>query len=131
LRIAEIFRQLRRGIPAARYTREYFLSEQCDGFHEFLDDHGLSYVKQRLVERIGAAPAEGILEIGCGRGEVLLACAKRDARIFGVDYARDAIRLTRETCDGRARLAQADATALPFQTASFRKVFLAGRSARA
>jgi len=124
LRISEIFRQLRRGIPAERYTRDYFLSEQCDGFHEFQEDHGLSYVKQRLLERIGAGPGESLLEIGCGRGEVLLACADRAARSFGVDYARDAIRLTQETCNGRARLAQADATALPFRPASFRKVFL-------
>ncbi len=124
MRIAEIVRQLRRGIPAERYTRDYFLSEQCDGFHEFQEHHGLSYVKQRLVERIAAIAGERVLEIGCGRGEVLLACTERQARTFGVDYARDAIVLTRETCDGRARLAQADATALPFGPGSFRKVFL-------
>jgi len=124
LRIVEIVRQLRRGIPAARYTREYFLSEQCDGFHEFREHRGLSYVKQRFVERIGAVAGERVLEIGCGRGEVLLACSERDARTFGIDYARDAIGLTHETCNGRARLAQADATALPFRGESFYKVFL-------
>ena len=124
LRIPEIIRQLRRGIPAQRYTREYFLSDQCDGFHEFQEHRGLSYVKQRFVERLGAVAGERVLEIGCGRGEVLLACSEREARTFGIDYARDAIGLTHETCNGRAILAQADATALPFRRQSFHKVFL-------
>jgi len=124
LRIAEIIRQLRQGIPAQRYTRDYFLSDQCDGFHEFREHRGLSYVKHRFVERLGAVAGERVLEIGCGRGEVLLACTERQARTFGIDYARDAIRLTHETCNGRASLAQADATALPFRGESFHKVFL-------
>jgi len=114
LRIPEIFRQLRRGIPAERYTRDYFLSEQCDGFHEFQEHHGLSYVKRRFLERIGAVAGERVLEIGCGRGEVLLACTERQARSFGVDYARDAIRLTHETLQrsGAARASRRDGAAV-------------------
>ena len=69
--VATRVRQLRRGIPADRYTREYFLSDQCDGFHEFEAGRGLSYVKQRFVERLGEVAGERVLEIGCGRGEVL------------------------------------------------------------
>jgi ubiquinone/menaquinone biosynthesis C-methylase UbiE len=122
--LRQILRQLRRGIPSTKYTRDYFLSESCDGFNEFQASHGLSYVKQQLVSRVSPAPGERILEIGSGRGEVLLACADRGADVFGVDYAADAVALTRDTCDGRAKVLRGDATSLPFRELSFSKVFL-------
>ena len=53
LRIPEILRQLRRGIPAERYTRDYFLSEQCDGFHEFQEDQ--NSLRGRFPEYRGRA----------------------------------------------------------------------------
>jgi ubiquinone/menaquinone biosynthesis C-methylase UbiE len=119
-----IWRQLRHGIPAERYTREYFLSERCDGFSEFMRARDLSYVKKRLLEKVDPRPGERVLEIGCGRGEVLNACAERGARGVGLDYARDAVRLTRETCGGGASVVRADATVLPLASAHFDKVLL-------
>jgi len=44
--------------------------------------------------------------------------------VVGLDYSREAVRLSRETCAGRASLVQADASALPFRSGAFRKVFL-------
>ena len=38
-----------------------------------------------------------VLDAGCGRGEVLLACAARGAEVAGADYAEAAVELTRET----------------------------------
>jgi ubiquinone/menaquinone biosynthesis C-methylase UbiE len=81
-------------------------------------------VKSRLLSRIAPQPGERVLEIGCGRGEVLRACAERRAVAAGVDYSREAVRLSQETCAGRAWVIQADAAALPLRGGAFRKVFL-------
>jgi len=114
----------RDGIPRQQYTREYFLSDRCEGFREFRTDQALSHVKERLLGRIDPKPGERILEIGCGRGEVLLACARGGAKAIGIDYSREAAELSHETSRDRASVLQADATALPFRDGAFRKVFL-------
>ena len=81
-------------------------------------------MKQRLLERISPRQGERVLELGCGRGEVLLACARRGARAVGIDYSRAAARLSRDTCGKQAAVTQADVTALPLRGCSFDKVFL-------
>ena len=122
--VLDLWKRRWQGIPAERYTRDYFLSDRCEGYREFRADQALSHVKERLMSRIAPALAERILEIGCGRGEVLLACANVGARAVGIDYAREAAQLSHETCGARAGVLQADATSLPFRDGAFHKVFL-------
>ena len=124
MNLSSFYRRRRQGIPRQQYTSEYFLSDRCEGFREFRAEKALSHVKDRLVARIAPAGGERILELGCGRGEVLLACAARGAQVVGVDYSRAAVRLSRETCGERAAVIQADVTALPFQTGAFHTIFL-------
>jgi ubiquinone/menaquinone biosynthesis C-methylase UbiE len=124
LNLLSLYRRRRQGIPRQQYTRDYFLSDRCEGFREFRAERGLSHVKSRLVSRIEPQPGERLLELGCGRGEVLRCCAERGAIAVGLDYSREAVRLSRETCAGKGLLVQADATALPFRRCTFRKVFL-------
>ena len=112
------------GIPRQQYDRSYFLSDRCEGFREYVADRGVSHVKERLLAKVDPQPAERILELGAGRGEVLLACARRGARAFGIDYSRDAVGLGRETCGAEAEVFQADASVLPFRSGSFDKVLL-------
>ncbi len=112
------------GIPSERYSRDYYLSDSCEGFQEFASGKRISPLKERLLEKVGAGAGERILELGSGRGEALRACAERGARAVGIDYSRDAARLSRETCEGRAAVLQADAAHLPFRASAFDKVFL-------
>ena len=112
------------GIPRERYSREYYLSDCCEGYQEFASGRKVSALKERLLAKVDAGPGERVLELGCGRGEALLACSERGARAVGIDYSRDAVALSAETCRGRAAVLQADAVELPFRTASFGKVFL-------
>ena len=120
----DAYRRRREGIPRERYSRDYYLSDRCEGFEQFREQGALSWVKERFLERIDPRAGETVLEIGSGRGELLRACAARGAATAGIDYAADAARLTRATCAPETSVAQADATALPFAGASFDKVFL-------
>jgi ubiquinone/menaquinone biosynthesis C-methylase UbiE len=112
------------GIPRQQYDRSYFLSDRCEGFREFVADRGVSHVKERLLTKVAPQAGEQILELGAGRGEVLLACARKGARAVGIDYSRDAVSLARETCGAEAEVFQADAAILPFRNGLFDKVLL-------
>ncbi|MGH7896419.1 MAG: class I SAM-dependent methyltransferase [Candidatus Binatia bacterium] len=114
----------RYGIPPEWYSREYFLSDLCDGYREYLGGDGVSYVKRKLLAYVDPRPGDRVLEIGCGRGEVLRACAARGARATGIDYSQAAVRISAETCGAEARVTRADAAVLPFAAGSFDKVFL-------
>lgn len=111
-------------LPSEIYDRQYFLSEKCEGFDRFAADGGLSALKAREVELLGVEPGQRVFDAGCGRGEVLLACAKLGARVTGIDYAEAAVQLSRETLrevEG-AEVMRGDVTALEFGDASFDRV---------
>lgn len=111
-------------LPPEIYDRDYFLSETCEGVDEFHRDRGLSPLKQRQVAHLAAAAGLRVLDLGCGRGEVLLACAGRGAEVAGIDYSQAAVEISRETLadiDG-ADIRCGDVTSLPWPDASFDRV---------
>jgi SAM-dependent methyltransferase len=65
-----------------------------------------------------------VCDAGCGRGEVLLACARAGAEVAGVDYSQAAIEISRDTLAGvsGADVRLGDVTALPWPDASFDRV---------
>ncbi len=103
------------------YDDTYFLSNTCEGADEFHAGRGLSPLKRRQVAKLGPRPGMRVLDLGCGRGEVLLACAAAGAAVAGLDYAEAAVRISRDTLDGvdGAEVVQGDVTALPWPDASF------------
>lgn len=111
-------------LPPDIYDRAYFLSDTCEGADEFHRDRGLSALKRRQVAHLAPAAGLRVLDLGCGRGEVLLACARSGAAVAGVDYARAAVEISRETLAGvpGADVRQGDVTALPWPDASFDRV---------
>ena len=108
------------------YTQDYYLTE-CDGHSAFIDTRGqiLTPRLARPLEIAEVQPDQRILDIGCGRGELVLHSAQRGAFSWGVDYARDALQLT-EQLQGSAQMAfqQANAQALPFASNSFDTIFM-------
>jgi ubiquinone/menaquinone biosynthesis C-methylase UbiE len=109
------------------YTEQYFLTA-CEGYDEFLASEG-AHLSRRLAqafEMAGVAPGMRVLDVGCGRGEILRHCGSLGARAFGIDYAPAALRLARRAIpDGRpASLAQADAKILPFRSEFFDRALL-------
>ena len=113
-------------LPPDIYDREYFLSDKCEGWDRFREGHGLSPIKRRQVAALGPGPGVRVLDAGCGRGEVLLACAQAGAEVAGVDYAEAAVEISRETLSDvpGADVRQADLTALPWGDESFDRVLL-------
>jgi ubiquinone/menaquinone biosynthesis C-methylase UbiE len=114
------------------YTEEYFLTA-CEGYDEFAASEG-----QHLSRRLAAAfelaevrPGMQILDVGCGRGEILRHCANLGADAYGIDYAPVAVRMSANVIQsvsgvapGKTAVYQADAKKLPFPTGYFDRVLM-------
>jgi cyclopropane fatty-acyl-phospholipid synthase-like methyltransferase len=88
-------RQERSSVPSTKYDEAYFLTA-CEGYQEFLDSNGAN-LSRRLSQAFQAADVGAgmrILDVGCGRGEILLHCARLGADTYGIDYARTAVDLS-------------------------------------
>lgn len=114
-----------------RYDESYFLSS-CEGHEEFITSEGMQ-LSRRLLQAFEVAqivPGMRVLDVGCGRGEILRWCVRLGAHACGVDYAEVAVRMARKsvTNDGDAkgagRVYLADAKVLPLPAAQFHRVLM-------
>lgn len=80
------------------YTEHYYLTS-CEGFHEWRKSAGkeLSGRLERILFHLRVRKTDTILDIGCGRGELLYHLAPRARQIIGVDYSKAAIELSLRT----------------------------------
>ena len=108
-------------------------SKEC-----FLSTEGIDYFKKGLLspkfeQAINMAKLKAgmkILDVGAGRGDIVLACAKKNIYSYGIDYAHDAVEIAKATKKSlpdhleyffSAHRASADA--LPFCEKTFDKIF--------
>ncbi|HHN94353.1 MAG TPA: class I SAM-dependent methyltransferase [Anaerolineae bacterium] len=113
-----------------RYDEEYFLSA-CEGYAEFIASEG-AHLSRRLRQAFAVAavsPGMRVLDVGCGRGEILRHCAALGAQAYGIDYAPVATRIARmliddEATGGIAGVYQANARHLPFPSRTFDRVLM-------
>ncbi len=121
----------RRSLPPDLYTEEYFLNA-CEGYEEYSETHG-----ERLSRRLSAAfavaavqPGMKVLDVGCGRGEILRHCARLGADAYGVDYAPVAVDMASKAlagerqAPGKTGVAQSDAKRLPFPSSYFDRALM-------
>ncbi len=119
----------RRSLPPDLYTEEYFL-HACEGYAEFSESQGEQLSRRLSVAFAAAAvtPGTKVLDVGCGRGEILRHCARLGADAYGIDYAPAALDMAsrvvagEQQSPGRTGVAQADAKVLPFPTGYFDRV---------
>ena len=118
-------------VPSDLYTREYFLTA-CEGYGEFIATEG-EHLSRRLNAAFALAavePGMQVLDVGCGRGEILRHCAKLGADAYGIDYAVVAVHMARDViqnttgAQGKTGIARSDAKKLPFPTAYFDRVLM-------
>jgi ubiquinone/menaquinone biosynthesis C-methylase UbiE len=119
-------------LPSTLYTEEYFRTA-CEGYDEFNTTEG-----EHLSRRLSAAfklaeitPGMQILDVGCGRGEILRHCAQLGADAYGIDYAAVAVNMSQQVIGalnwitpGKTAVSQADAKKLPFPTGAFDRVLM-------
>lgn len=117
-------------VPAPLYNREYFLTE-CDGYKEFLK--GSMPARLQIALRLAKElRGKRVLDIGCGRGEVVWYCAQAEARACGIDYSPEALSLAQKaaaffslpTSDAFAHLQLANVSHLPFRPNVFDVIFM-------
>lgn len=110
------------------YTEEYFLTA-CEGFDEFIESDGenLSRRLRQAFEFASVTPGMRVLDLGCGRGEIVRHVARLGAASFGIDYARVAVEMTRRVMadePGTHGVARSDAKLLPFTSGAFDRVLM-------
>lgn len=76
------------------YTEEYYLTD-CTGSEEFKNSYGelLEPRLREIVKHIRIQSGMRVLDIGCGRGEMVFYAATNGACAVGIDYAKEAIKL--------------------------------------
>lgn len=122
-------------LPASLYTEEYFRSA-CEGYDEFNSSEG-AHLSRRLSAAFALAevkPGMRVLDVGCGRGEILRHCAALGADAYGVDYAPVAVQMSQAVvqssveadavAQGKMAVMQSDAKKLPFPDAAFDRVLM-------
>jgi cyclopropane fatty-acyl-phospholipid synthase-like methyltransferase len=81
------------------YTESYFLNE-ATGHSEFSNFNGgydqLIDKFRFVLKKLELSPSESLLDIGCGRGELVIYHALQGGNAIGVDFSEDAIRLAEE-----------------------------------
>ncbi|MCS7178232.1 MAG: class I SAM-dependent methyltransferase [Anaerolineae bacterium] len=114
-------------VPPDRYDQDYFLSV-CEGYEEFIATEGreLSRRLRAAFAVAGIGPGMRVLDVGCGRGEILRHCTRAGAEAYGIDYASAAVALSRQAVVDReaAGVYQADAQYLPFPDGVFDRVLM-------
>ncbi len=120
-------------ISSQAYETNYYKTA-CEGYKEFSESGG-RLLPLRLKIPLTLAeikPGMRIVDIGCGRGEIVYHAVQSGAKVWGLDYSRDAVSIA--VAELRANLTQelykncviqqCDATRLPFQEAEMDRVFM-------
>lgn len=87
-----------RRVNPSLYTKKYYLTN-CSGYQEFKNTWGkeLESRLRIIINRIPSVKGLRVLDIGCGRGELVFWSAINGAKkVVGIDYSKSAINLANE-----------------------------------
>jgi SAM-dependent methyltransferase len=106
-----------KSLPSTLYTEEYFLTA-CEGYDVFLESEG-RHLSRRLTDAFAVAevrPGMRILDVGCGRGEIVRHCLRLGVEAYGIDYSGGALK--------GGGVCRSDAKRLPFPNHYFDRVLM-------
>ena len=117
------------------YDRQYY--ERHVGSHELAELYFTSLglaptpFTDPPLRLANITPEDRVLDVGCGRGEIVFQAAAKGATATGVDFSDAAIEIATETrgkhspeIRDRVTFIEGNAESLPFQDRSFTKAFL-------
>lgn len=116
------------------YTKEYYLTD-CTGHEEFKKNSGdkLGVIFNEYIKYIKILKGMKVLDIGCGRGELVFYSASKGAVVVGIDYSTASIRLAKEAqgkknkdIQTKTRFIKMDAKNLKFPDSHFDLVIMTG-----
>jgi len=90
--------KLNRIISPTNYPKEYFLTES-NGWAEYLASKGLILPPrlQAVWNYLDIRPGLRVLDVGCGRGEILVQCGLQNVQAIGIDYSPAALELAHDS----------------------------------
>jgi ubiquinone/menaquinone biosynthesis C-methylase UbiE len=108
-------------VSPAAYDRAYYLNAN-QGYEVWRDSGGsqIAGLYLGLLHEAAVKPGERLVDIGAGRGELVVAAAEAGADATGIEYSEDALTLAAETLAAHgspasARVLAADARRLPLE----------------
>ena len=107
------------------YDRAYFNSAQCEGYVEFKSGR-LSPIKQLEIDLLKIEKTDCVLDIGCGRGDIISYLSKMGINFWGVDYSLNAVKLTRKKVkiNEQKRVLHDDARKISLPNESVNKILI-------
>lgn len=120
----------KKSLPSRIYSKKYYLT-MCEGAEEFLEG-GMSKRLKKALSLAEVKTGQKVLDVGCGRGELAVECAKRGADVWAIDYSLDSIALANnylkrkenKELDERVNFKVMNAKKLKFPNHFFDRVFL-------
>lgn len=119
-----------KSVSSDTYSRDYFLN-CCDGFDIWKTSYGNKLIPrlEHALKLAEVKKGEKVLDVGCGRGEILIQLAKLGALAFGIDYAKSAIDLAKKSVrenklERKVIVEQITSEKIPYLKNFFDKVFL-------
>ena len=125
----------KKSIPSDIYSENkfYLRSVGAYDYAKFIKSYGKCIPPrfQRLLKIADIEPGIRILDIGCGRGELVTLSVQQNVFGIGVDYAFDSMKFCLNTRDvllngekGELNFACSNAKMLPFKDKSFDRIFI-------
>lgn len=119
-------------VSPEEYSEEYFLAN-CDGYREYLEFGGTVLTRRLklLWKFLDVQTGMRVLDVGCGRGEMIVYCKLMGVSAVGIDYSINALRLAKSAIEQNDTedwdspgISLSNAKYLPFLSNSFDRIIM-------